>query len=467
MAQTIKLKRTATTTKGPADAPSFAAGEMMMNTTDLKLWAKGDSAFEILTENSSIELLTDVNTMTPSNGQVLTWDNSNSRWDAEDAVGSTTDLDRVIYKYTATLNQTDFNVTYSDTDNIDVFVNGVLLNEDQYTPTTGTKVVLDVGSQTGDKVVVYYWDSGASRTKTLFTATASQTVFTVSYVNMLMSDVYVNGSLYQDDQYTLGGGDTLTFDTALQAGDKVVFYAWPSSATVVNSVSDADTLESHDGDYYLNWTYFTNTPTSLSGYGITTGILDTNAVVVDQTTTATSTEYARFTASGLESRSPTEVKTDLSLNNVENTAVSTWVGGTSLTTLGTIGTGTWEGTPIDDSYISSASTWDAKLSSSSSIEDLVDVNTMTPTDGQALIWDNDNSRWDVGTAAASIKDLTDVFTTMTPSDGQVLTWDNDNTRWDAAAGGGGGTITEIDGGVADTTYESTATTLDGGDASGS
>jgi hypothetical protein len=36
----------------------------------------------------SIETLSDVNTMSPSDGQVLTWDNSNSRWDAADASGS-------------------------------------------------------------------------------------------------------------------------------------------------------------------------------------------------------------------------------------------------------------------------------------------------------------------------------------------------------------------------------------------
>lgn len=39
---------------------------------------------------------------------------------------------------------------------------------------------------------------------------------------------------------------------------------------------------------------------------------------------------------------------------------ATYVGQTSITTLGTIGTGTWQGTAIADAYISSASTWNAK-----------------------------------------------------------------------------------------------------------
>lgn len=51
---------------------------------------------------------------------------------------------------------------------------------------------------------------------------------------------------------------------------------------------------------------------------------------------------------------------DIGLGNVENTALSTWTGSTNVTTLGTIGTGIWQGTAVGDSYISSAATWNAK-----------------------------------------------------------------------------------------------------------
>jgi len=49
-------------------------------------------------------------------------------------------------------------------------------------------------------------------------------------------------------------------------------------------------------------------------------------------------------------RTIAETKTDLSLNLVENTALSTWAGTTNITTLGTIGTGTWQGTSISTTY---------------------------------------------------------------------------------------------------------------------
>jgi hypothetical protein len=43
-------------------------------------------------------------------------------------------------------------------------------------------------------------------------------------------------------------------------------------------------------------------------------------------------------------------------------AADTWTGATSLTTLGTISTGTWQGTAIADNYIASAVAWNAKES---------------------------------------------------------------------------------------------------------
>jgi len=58
-------------------------------------------------------------------------------------------------------------------------------------------------------------------------------------------------------------------------------------------------------------------------------VIDVSGVVDD--------DYAKFTASGLEGRSFSETKTDLSLNAVENTALSTWAGTSNVTTLGTIG----------------------------------------------------------------------------------------------------------------------------------
>lgn len=75
------------------------------------------------------------------------------------------------------------------------------------------------------------------------------------------------------------------------------------------------------------------------------GIADNNIIQIDSADVADN-DYAKFTASGLEGRSYSEVKSDLSLDNVENTALSTWVGTENITTVGTIGTGTWNATAL-------------------------------------------------------------------------------------------------------------------------
>ncbi len=66
--------------------------------------------------------------------------------------------------------------------------------------------------------------------------------------------------------------------------------------------------------------------------------------------TATTDNFIISVASAWASRTPTQAKTTLSLNNVENTALSTWAGSTSITTLGTIVTGVWNGTKVSEVY---------------------------------------------------------------------------------------------------------------------
>ena len=139
---------------------------------------------------------------------------------------------------------------------------------------------------------------------------------------------------------SVGGGGSGTVDTS-----------GTPTANQYARFTDADTIEGR------------STSEVLSDIGaqasLTFGIADDNAVEIDDTDAA-SGDYAKFTANGLEGRNASEVKTDLSLNNVENTAISTFAGSANITTVGTVSTGTWQGTAIADAYISSASTWNAK-----------------------------------------------------------------------------------------------------------
>lgn len=63
---------------------------------------------------------------------------------------------------------------------------------------------------------------------------------------------------------------------------------------------------------------------------LTFGIANNNAVEIDDADAA-SGDYAKFTANGLQGRSASEVKTDLSLNNVTNESKATMFNGAALT----------------------------------------------------------------------------------------------------------------------------------------
>jgi hypothetical protein len=98
--------------------------------------------------------------------------------------------------------------------------------------------------------------------------------------------------------------------------------------------------------------------------------------------TITNEDYARFDSNGdLTGRSFTEVKADLSLNNVENTAISTFAGSSNITTLGTISTGTWNGGIITEAYLqnqSGTNTGD-EVNASESVRGVVELATNAET----------------------------------------------------------------------------------------
>jgi len=82
-----------------------------------------------------------------------------------------------------------------------------------------------------------------------------------------------------------------------------------------------------------------------------------------------------------------------------------------------------------------------------SIEDLSDVNTMTPTDGQVLTWDNANSRWDAASPSGGSYSDSSVDThlnTSTASTNEVLSWDGSDYSWVAQSGGGSYSDSSVD-----------------------
>lgn len=159
-----------------------------------------------LNTSSSIEDLSDVNSMTPTSGQLLTWDNTNSRWDAADAPVSLPD-------------QTGSNGYYLTTDGTNASWAEVEALPDQ---TGNSGYYLTTDGSTASWV-----DAGnALQAKATYTATAGQTSFAINY-DVGFVDVYLNGvRLVESTDFTASNGTSVVLTTGASLGDIVDLVAY-------------------------------------------------------------------------------------------------------------------------------------------------------------------------------------------------------------------------------------------------
>ena len=125
---------------------------------------------------------------------------------------------------------------------------------------------------------------------------------------------------------------------------------------------------------------------------LTFGISNNNSIVVDGI--ANSNDYAIFTTNGIKGQSAINLKSDLSLNLVENIKLSVWNGSSNISTIGTITSGIWQGTAITDDYINSASTWNDK-------QDALSFTSSSLTNGKVVIMNGTANQDDIAVFTAS------------------------------------------------------------------
>jgi hypothetical protein len=112
------------------------------------------SAASWATIATTLATLTDVAVSSPTQGQVLVYDTTTSKW-KNGSTGATT---RTTTEATATAGQTVFTVTGGYTVGlVDVFVNGAQLQSTDYTATNGTTVTLATACVAGDDVRLVAW----------------------------------------------------------------------------------------------------------------------------------------------------------------------------------------------------------------------------------------------------------------------------------------------------------------------
>ena len=107
--------------------------------------------------------------------------------------------------------------------------------------------------------------------------------------------------------------------------------------------------------------------------------------------------------------------------------LSTWTGSINITTLGTIGTGTWQGTAIGDTYLSDALTISGGTISNSTFTFATSTTPSQTTEGQCS-WDSDDDQIACGDGSTTRKFSDDSnFGTLGAVEGDIIP-DADGTR---------------------------------------
>ena len=234
MATNIKLKRSASAGAAPSTS-DLALGELALNTTDGKLYMKKSvSGSESIVEISGTQAPT------------------SSAFSHQE------------FKYTASSNQTTFSgndangVSLSYTANqIQVFLNGILLDATDFTATNGTSVVLASGASSGDILQIQAFAGtnpidtfkyvAGSDGVTSFSgddANSNSLVYTVGNIN-----VYLNGVLLDASDFTATTGTSVVLASGASSGDILVIVEY--NVAGLTDLAD-DTTPQLTGDLDVN-----------------------------------------------------------------------------------------------------------------------------------------------------------------------------------------------------------------------
>lgn len=240
-------------------------------------------------------------------------------------------------------------------------------------PAWDTVTKADVGLGSVEDVAINTW-AGSTNVTTL--GTISTGTWSASTIGTTKGGTGLTSYTLGDVTYAsatntlakLSGNTSTTKKFLRQTGDGV-----DSAAPAWDTVTATDVgLGSVENTALSTWTGSTNITTlgtissgtwsgssiatTKGGTGITTYTLGdilyssaSNTLAKLPGNTTSTKKFLRQTGDGVNSATPawdTIAASDVGLGSVENTALSTWAGTTSITTLGTISTGTWSGTSI-------------------------------------------------------------------------------------------------------------------------
>lgn len=244
----------------------------------------------------------------------------------------------------------------------------------------------DVGLSNVENIALSTWSGSTNLTTAGNLSVSSLTVNGTLTLNGTSTIINSTITTIDDPIITLGGDTIPTSDDNKDRGIEFRWYNGSSAKTgffgfddstgkftfIPDGVNSSEVYSGTKGeiDAYISWSNLLSLPSpvitvSLSGpvsgtangtmnnlgstsinLSSTVGVNSINLSNIQQVSTNVLLGRASASTGDIEQLTPSQVRLLLSISNVENTALSTWSGSSNITTLGTISTGTWNGTTI-------------------------------------------------------------------------------------------------------------------------
>lgn len=193
-------------------------------------------------------------------------------------------------------------------------------------------------------------------TSTALTIKPNETLTSARTLNLITNDasrtINMGGDITTAGAFSTSGANALTLTTTGSTNVTL-----PTTGTLVNSAVTSLSSLATVGTITSGTWNGTTIATTRGGTGLTSYTLGdipyasaANTLTNLAGNTTATKMFLSQTGTGSVSDDPawsTVTKSDVGLDNVENTALSTWAGTSNITTLGTVTTGTWNATAID------------------------------------------------------------------------------------------------------------------------
>ena len=211
-----KVARVNSSNAGSIIVSSILRTNDLPNIAQNNIWLGNSSSVPTATSHT-VGNISDVTLSSLSDGQVLTWDSTNSYWKNAAAAGGSSQLSVEKNILTGDGSTVAFSVSSSiaSENNTQIYIDGVYQSKDNYSA-SGSTVTFSTAPANGAEIEVIHFVSvqGIVRTDA-FTGDNSTVAFTVgtTIIDENNTQIYIDGVYQSKDNYTVSGS-TITFSTA-------------------------------------------------------------------------------------------------------------------------------------------------------------------------------------------------------------------------------------------------------------